>query len=448
MLPFHVVKQLSILQFNKTHFLPELEARGHQVLVAGVEEEQGKGRPDAWSQTRVDLMYRTGEPLQAILDRLPKGFVPDRIVYHDDSRPAFRVTDWRSAKVPTLFYSIDAHIHAGWHPQMSGQFDAVLVAQRDYVEKFSSYISDVRWFPLWAPEEIDVSGERTIPVCFRGNLNPVQRSTRVAFLASLAERVPLDYREGYYKDSLPHAKIILNEAINDDVNFRIFESLMCGGLLLTPLTGNGLLDLFKEGEHLVTYEKGNVDDAARKILYLLNHEEERERIALAGRNEVLKRHSWKVRGSQFADILENLAISPRSLEHFSVAFHLLFTKQTNPSLGPLLSESAASVLLESARKREQCDSLFILMVAECYREFRLSGRFDDLISFLGQLITCYPEQATFSLLLIEALTGVGQMGEARTIAAHLSDNIEDTLIQAASVASTLSANSFFEAMKK
>lgn len=138
---------------------------------------------------------------------------------------------------------------------MSGQFDAVFSLHNETMLKNSPSIRAMPdGSPSGRPKRLAYQeSERYLSVSVAISI-PVQRAARVAFLASLAERVPLDYREGYYKDSLPHAKIILNEAINDDVNFRIFESLMCGGLLLTPLTGNGLLDLFVEGEHLVTYE--------------------------------------------------------------------------------------------------------------------------------------------------------------------------------------------------
>ena len=73
---------------------------------------------------------------------------------------------------------------------------------------------------------------------------------------------------------------------------RIFEALACGAFVITDNQRDVIL-LFKGGEHLVYYD--NPDDLIEKIKYYLNHPSERERIALQGREEVLKNHTYEHR---------------------------------------------------------------------------------------------------------------------------------------------------------
>ncbi|HEX8912446.1 MAG TPA: glycosyltransferase, partial [Humisphaera sp.] len=72
---------------------------------------------------------------------------------------------------------------------------------------------------------------------------------------------------------------------------RVFEALATGSLLLTnDLADHGLADLFADGEHLTTY--ADPADVPAAIERLLADEPRRERIAAAGRAEVLARHTY------------------------------------------------------------------------------------------------------------------------------------------------------------
>ncbi len=53
--------------------------------------------------------------------------------------------------------------------------------------------------------------------------------------------------------------------------------------------GHGLEELFRPGEHLVTYDSDA--ECLALIDYYLRHPEERARIAAAGRREVLAKHT-------------------------------------------------------------------------------------------------------------------------------------------------------------
>lgn len=88
------------------------------------------------------------------------------------------------------------------------------------------------------------------------------------------------------------SKVVFNIAHADDINMRVFEVLGCRTLLLTENIPT-IHELFKDGVHLVTYN--SIDDAIEKAKYYIEHDEERERIAEAGYQEVITKHTYKHR---------------------------------------------------------------------------------------------------------------------------------------------------------
>src|SRR5207244_12261619 len=75
------------------------------------------------------------------------------------------------------------------------------------------------------------------------------------------------------------AKIVLNESIFGDLNFRTFEAMACGALLLTERIDNGLVDLFVPGEELAVY---GPDDLVAQVEQHLGDDAARARIAARG----------------------------------------------------------------------------------------------------------------------------------------------------------------------
>jgi len=73
---------------------------------------------------------------------------------------------------------------------------------------------------------------------------------------------------------------------------RPVNSMACGAFHLTRYFP-GLETVFENGKHLVWFN--SIPEAVELIEYYLVHDEERERIAEAGRQEVLARHTWDAR---------------------------------------------------------------------------------------------------------------------------------------------------------
>ena len=83
-------------------------------------------------------------------------------------------------------------------------------------------------------------------------------------------------------------------------NMRLFEATGMGTCLLTD-TGVNMCEIFEEDNEVVTYR--SVDEAIEKANYLLNHEDERKKIALAGQKRTLKDHTAFNRAQQLDQLL-------------------------------------------------------------------------------------------------------------------------------------------------
>lgn len=155
---------------------------------------------------------------------------------------------------------------------------------------------EARWLPLGCNPKLHrkLDLEKRYDVSFVGSLYP----DRVAFLERLRKRFSVHYEQTYTEAMVRvfnESKIVLNLPIGGfksaNIPHRIFEALACGSLLFTnelPYDSR----LFRGGEHLVYYKEENIEDL---LAHYLEHEEEREAIAEAGRKEVLARHTVRHR---------------------------------------------------------------------------------------------------------------------------------------------------------
>lgn len=86
----------------------------------------------------------------------------------------------------------------------------------------------------------------------------------------------------------------------DAANQTLYETTGIGSCLVVDNKKN-LGDLFEKGREVVAYDDAN--DAAEKIAYLLEHEDERARIAAAGQRRTLRDHTYGHRMRELQHIL-------------------------------------------------------------------------------------------------------------------------------------------------
>lgn len=239
------------------------------------------------------------------------GRVPDVLVLGDRSHPP-SFLGLESYPCLTVFYSVDSHIHS-WHPLYAQAFDAVLAGLKDDIPRFVDgrlSMRDVLWSPAYAPDPHHMAWTPAQPefdVLFAGTVDVHTTPGRAVFLESLGRELPeLAVRQGHFLELFPKGKIVLNVAERGDLNFRVFEALAMGKPLLTPRTGNGLLELFEEDQDLLTYLPGDVTDCAAKARYLLADPVSAQRMGVAGLAKVNAQHRASHRARAFAAFLEEL----------------------------------------------------------------------------------------------------------------------------------------------
>jgi len=82
---------------------------------------------------------------------------------------------------------------------------------------------------------------------------------------------------------------------------RIFEAMACGAFTISDNQRDVFL-LFKDGEHLIRFD--SLGELIKYIEYYLNHTEDREKIALQGRKEVLNSHTYQHRIKKLLSFVE------------------------------------------------------------------------------------------------------------------------------------------------
>ena len=236
-----------------------------------------------------------------LLPLLPESYSPELYLWID-SGFSLIPEDIERISATKVGYFIDTHTNIDIRVDMARSFDYVFLAQEADIEYFKRKgVENVAWLPLaCSPELHDVRAQpRTIDVSFVGSLTKNTEASRLELLQRVKDRFPNNCIGMQWPDQMAQtyaqSKIVVNAAIKSDVNMRVFEALASGALLITD-EANGLEDLFIDGKHLVIYH--NDDDLLDLIEYFLEHDDERERIAAAGKALVYDRHTYDHRTKQ------------------------------------------------------------------------------------------------------------------------------------------------------
>jgi hypothetical protein len=368
-------------------------------------------------------------------------FSPDRIVVHDNSSPIC-VVGLEDTQIPTVFYSVDAHHHCHYHKYLAGSFDLTYVAQRDYLPEFVAHGGAAEWLPLWASRIVEASAEKRYGAVFVGTMDPRLNPDRVNFFNALKAKVNLTLEHGEYWKIFPHAEIVINQTVKGDLNFRVFEAMMCGAMLLTESSGNGLEDIFTVGEHLVTYQKGNVDEAAARINEYLADLPRCRAIAARGRAEIVAKHLPVHRAATVMERLETLTKRRSNLHYFGMASNYATIAVVYERLAVAISASAQVQAMRCAelglKARERMTyelSCHIVYAATCSDRYLGTRMGADLIR---RLMQAYPEELLFRFAAIRDHLNFGEQAEATELATVFSNiSCEDAFATAERLLSQL-----------
>ena len=217
---------------------------------------------------------------------------------------------------PNAYWVADSHLGYDYRLQRAKEFDHVFVSHSPSIEKFVRDGIDptkIHYLP-WAAEHTCYWPRPVLEKwdwCFIGTMN---NDFRIDLIDRFCKEWSVGY-QGYLGWLNAHVKgwnclddaakkysqsrIILNEAVQDDLNMRVFEALACKRLLLTESVPD-LHKHFKDGEHLVTFK--TIDEAVELARGLLSNPERREAIAKAGHEEFLAKHTYMHRAKEILKV--------------------------------------------------------------------------------------------------------------------------------------------------
>jgi hypothetical protein len=403
---------MRILLINQTWFAAELRQMGHEVVSCGTSSHLDIKLPSPI----VDIEH--------LLNHLPNGFKPERLVWLDNSSP-MGIVGIENCEIPSLFYSIDTHHHYLTHSHIATCFDHALVAQKDFIPDFTSFGTPTTWLPLWASEYVEHSTEKKHGAVFVGTLDRKLNPARVEFFERLQELIPIEVLTGHFPSIFPFSEIVVNQTVKGDLNFRVFEAMMSGALLLTEEAEHGLTELFVDGTHLVTYKPRNPEDAAQKVRELLANPTRMRAIAKAGRDEILAKHLPIHRAKTIENLLLTLTKrKPSPHRHYAAVMSLLsiecLIEQTHtPFACELLLlglDAARRGLVEGARP-SSIESTYIMKT--CLKHDSLLKK-QDGNTVIHEYAEKFPDSQLFSLLQIRALLNEGKVNQAKELARRLS----------------------------
>ncbi len=231
-----------------------------------------------------------------------RGFTPDMLFYADDGNLPLLI-DPESAPCPSLYYSIDTYCNP-WHLPYARGFDLVLVAQKDFLSLFTGEGLPAQWFPLFcrSADETAPFDMRDIPVAFVGTLGHKNNPGREPFLRNFRALHPLVIRSGDFFPVFRRSRIVLNQTAFSELNFRCFEAMGCGSVLLMERCDNGLGELFTPDESILPpYPKNNAAEAARIASSYLARPRQLAEIAENGHRLVAQRHTSMVRAQRLTE---------------------------------------------------------------------------------------------------------------------------------------------------
>jgi len=214
-----------------------------------------------------------------------------------------------------VFFSQDPHINLDMHKYIvqTHAFDAIITTQKNAVKEFETLKKPTLHCTWGYDPEInkDLELKRVYDLGIAGTLNPFLHPMRCSILTRLSKEFNIfpiaEVKESDVSKVYSSSKIGFNYAISDDVNFRIFETIASGCLLLTddkPLN-NGLKDLFEPGKDFVVYKEKSYKDLTDKIKYYLDNPEEAKAI-IKSASEKIKIHTYENRAKDIISFLEKL----------------------------------------------------------------------------------------------------------------------------------------------
>ncbi len=187
-------------------------------------------------------------------------FAPDLIFQQETLGPRTLIADLDAFACPKVFWSIDTHLNSFWHRYYARLFDLFCTTQKHWLPWFAARgIQSGLWLPWFGMARSITPWERRAPgLVFVGRVTP-ERPVRQWFLRWLKDldgvRAHQDLTHAQMLALYDQSRIVPNEAIFGEVNFRVFEAASCGCAVLNPAVGH-VEELFEADREIALFRDG------------------------------------------------------------------------------------------------------------------------------------------------------------------------------------------------
>ncbi len=173
----------------------------------------------------------------------------------------------------------------------------------DFIEELYEYIKsyDVSVVGKIIRQNIEFTRE-SLKVRYTGHIVPLNEMAHHMAGAKICLDIPR--RQDFSEYGRTNTRNITASYLNP----RIYETASVGSLILTSTERDEIKDFFEEDEY-VTYN--DVDDCANKIIYYLENEEERKKIAEKAKLRVWQEHRYIDRAKKIIELLPEKPLNTR-----------------------------------------------------------------------------------------------------------------------------------------
>jgi len=233
----------------------------------------------------------------------------------------------RALGIPVVNIAMDDRLPDHWQHHSEFRYgaiglapatDLVLQTTPEYLRRYLSEKCPAIFWPFGSdPELFKPAARKEIDVVFVGN-NYGWRHDLIAAIAKAGVRVDAfgsGFAQGHIDasrvaDVFNRARIILGYGYVaysrrvTTLKLRDLDGPMAGALYLTSHNPD-LARLYEIGREIETYH--SINECVKKTVHYLSHDEERERIAAAGRARALRDHTWDARLREAFELVGVLA---------------------------------------------------------------------------------------------------------------------------------------------
>ena len=227
-----------------------------------------------------------------------QNFTPDFIIQSEHLGERTLLEGLEELTCPKIFWAIDSHLNMHWHQYYARLFNAVLTPHLSLWQALPPEIQHPLKNTLirqmakqgqnmpWKPH-----GQRAYNLSFVGVLNH-HRPLRTWLCELIASRWEMETRQGISFNEMlalyANTRLVPNEAIAFETNYRLLEGASCGALVLSPDIGPDQNNLFEPDREILVYHNGA--ELMEQISLLLARPELAEKMGRAAWERVQKEH--------------------------------------------------------------------------------------------------------------------------------------------------------------